>query len=69
MTLICHSEEDDMKTGEILIGDNKFVYNGDELRIYNVMWPNEEIVLTKQEVKDIVAYNNFMSEVCDERNS
>ena len=47
--------------GETIIGDNKFVWDGEELRIYEIDFPVNEIILSKEELRELIAMNEFIS--------
>ena len=42
---------------EIVIGNNKFIWDGNELRIFEIAWPSQEKVMTRQELKELIKYN------------
>jgi hypothetical protein len=48
---------------EIVIGNNKFVYDGKVIKIYDVEWPSQEIIMTKEELKELIAMNQIMEEL------
>lgn len=54
-----------MEFKETIIGNNKFVWDGNELRIYEIDFPVNEISISKDELKEILEFNKMIAEVTD----